>query len=301
MAANPLTPTRGELRVKNLGQDYGDGPLRRTVIDGCSLEMPAGRLTVIIGPSGCGKSTLIRLLAGFEAPARGQVLLDGRLVSTPDRRRLVVFQESALFAWMTTRDNVLYGPRAQGMAWPAACERGGRMIERVGLQAFRDKYPSQLSGGMQRRAELARALVNDPDVMILDEPFRGLDAMSRELMWGYYASLFEETRHTHVFVTSDIDEAVFLADRLVVMTHAPMRVREVLDVPLPRPRRIEDVFHDDRANAVKRRALALLHEEAMKSFAGGSKAAADFVDAFARRGAPDAAPSHPASPRETEA
>jgi len=244
---------------------------------------------VMIGPSGCGKSTLIRLLAGFEAPTRGGVTLDGKAVTGPDRSRLVLFQESALFPWMTTWDNILYGPGARGAPRAAARERAEMLLEKVGLRAFRDKYPAQLSGGMQRRAELARALINDPEVMILDEPFRGLDAMSRELMWAYYAALFEETRRTHFFVTTDIDEAIFLADRLVIMTHGPTRVREVLDVNLPRPRRIADVFHDDHANDVKMRALSLLHEEAMKSFAGGSKAAADLLDAFARR-RPGAAP-----------
>jgi NitT/TauT family transport system ATP-binding protein len=151
------------------------------------------------------------------------------------------------------------------------------------LTAFRDKYPLQLSGGMQRRAELARAMINNPKVMILDEPFRGLDAMTKELMWGYYATLYEESGRTNFFVTTDIDEAVFLGDRLVIMTNIPTRVRAVLDVDLPRPRRLEDIVEDDRANEVKMQALAVLHEEAMKSFAGGSRAAADFVEAYSKR------------------
>jgi NitT/TauT family transport system ATP-binding protein len=271
------------MRVEQVSHGYGEGPDAKAVIAGCDFEIPRGQLTVVIGPSGCGKSTLIRLLAGFERPSQGRITLDGRPVTGPDHRRLVLFQESALFPWMTTWDNILYGPGARGVAPAIARERAERLLDRVGLRAFRDAYPSQLSGGMQRRAELARALINDPAVMILDEPFRGLDAMSRELMWTYYASLFEDTRRTHVFVTTDIDEAVFLADRLVVMSHGPTRVREVIDVDLPRPRRVADLFHDDRANDLKMRALSLLHEEAMKSFAGGSRAAADLVDAYARR------------------
>jgi len=270
--------------VRDLGKAYGDGARRSVVIEGCSFDIPAGRLTVMIGPSGCGKSTLIRLLAGFEAPTRGVVALDGRPILGPDHRRLVVFQESALFPWMTAEANIRFGPRARGLARAETADRTRGLLERVGLSAFAGRYPAQLSGGMQRRAELARALVNDPQVLILDEPFRGLDAMSRELMREYYASLFEETRRTQFFVTSDLDEAVFLADRLLVMTNAPMRVREVIDVPLPRPRRTADVYADDRANAIRARVLALLHEEAMRSFAGGSRAAADLVDAATRRG-----------------
>lgn len=282
MVAPPLT-VAGAMQVQGVSKSYGAGPLAKPVIDDCSFDIPSGKLTVMIGPSGCGKSTLIRLLAGFEAPDRGRITLDGRPVSGPDRTRLVVFQESALFPWMTTRENVLYGPGARGLPRAESARRADELLEKVGLKAFASKFPAQLSGGMQRRAELARALINDPEVMILDEPFRGLDAMSRELMWSYYAQLFEESPRTHFFVTTDIDEALFLADRLVIMTHGPTRVREVIEVDLPRPRQLADLFHSDRANSVKMRALSLLHEEAMKSFAGGSKAAADLVEAFARR------------------
>jgi NitT/TauT family transport system ATP-binding protein len=136
---------------------------------------------------------------------------------------------------------------------------------------------------MQRRAELARAMINNPQVMILDEPFRGLDCMSKELMWEYYAGLYEESRRTNFFVTTDIDEAIFLADRLLVMTNLPTRVRAVVEVDLPRPRKIDDLFESDRANEIKMEVLTLLHEESMKSFAGGSKAASDFLDAYSKR------------------
>ncbi|HEX4510602.1 MAG TPA: ABC transporter ATP-binding protein [Burkholderiaceae bacterium] len=279
-------PSSGALVVRDLSLHYGEGEQRRTVIERCSFDVPAGQLTVIVGPSGCGKSSLIRLLAGFDAPSRGTITLDGRAVSGPDRRRLVVFQETALFPWMTASSNVLFGPDARGTRAQESHPRAAALLKKVGLQSFGDKYPGQLSGGMQRRAELARALINDPDLMILDEPFRGLDALSRELMQAYYATLFEDTRRTQLFVTSDIDEAVFLADRLLVMSNAPMQVREAIDVDLPRPRQPADVFASDRANDLKMHVLALLHEEAMKSFAGGSRAAADFVQAYARRRAP---------------
>jgi NitT/TauT family transport system ATP-binding protein len=156
-------------------------------------------------------------------------------------------------------------------------------LQKVGLSAFSKKYPSQLSGGMQRRAELARSMINQPNVMILDEPFRGLDAMTKRLMQEYFAKLYDEFRRTTFFVTTDIDEAIYLADRILIMTNIPTQVRAAIDVNLPRPRQVENITESDEANAIKMQALGLLHEEAMKSFARGSKAAADFVDAYAKR------------------
>jgi NitT/TauT family transport system ATP-binding protein len=285
--------TAGEIRVENVGKSYGSGPFTKAVVQGCSFTIERNKLTVMIGPSGCGKSTLIRLLAGFEKPSSGNITIDGRPITGPNKERLVVFQESALFPWMTTYDNIMYGPRARGEDTPQARKQAEFLLDKVGLKAFSRKYPPQLSGGMQRRAELARAMINNPDVMILDEPFRGLDAMSKELMWEYYAGLYEESRHTNFFITTDIDEAIFLADRLIVMTNIPTRVRETIEVDIPRPRRLANIFDNDHANQVKMRALSLLHEEAMKSFSGGSRAAADFVEAYSKRGA--GAPATPTS------
>ncbi len=275
--------TAGEIHVEGVSKAYGSGLFSKTVINDCSFAIPRNKLTVMIGPSGCGKSTLIRLLAGFEKPSSGSITIDGKPITGPGKDRLVVFQESALFPWMTTFDNIMYGPRARGEDNPQSRAQAEFLLEKVGLKAFRKKYPPQLSGGMQRRAELARAMINNPDVMILDEPFRGLDAMSKELMWEYYAGLFEESHRTNFFVTTDIDEAIFLADRLIVMTNTPTKVRAVIDVDIPRPRRLANNFDNDHANEVKMRALSLLHEEAMKSFSGGSRAAADFVEAYSRR------------------
>lgn len=273
----------GEMTVKNVTKAYGDGRVNKKVVEHCSFIIERHKLTVMVGPSGCGKSTLIRLLAGFERPTAGTVLMNSKAVTGPGRDRLVVFQETALFPWMTTHQNVMYGPKARGEESAHACELAERLLEKVGLTAFRKKYPTQLSGGMQRRAELARAMINNPSVMILDEPFRGLDAMSKELMWEYYARLFEESRRTDFFVTTDIDEAIFLGDRILVMSNIPTQVRAVLEVDIPRPRRIIDLFENERANQIKMEALSLLHEEAMKSFSGGSKAATDFVGAYSKR------------------
>lgn len=272
-----------EIVVNNVSKVYGGGPFAKEVIKDCSFTIESNKLTVMIGPSGCGKSTLIQLIAGFETPTSGEITMNGKPITGPGKDRLVLFQESALFPWMTTDDNIMYGPRARGETGKEVTELADFLLTKVGLEAFRDKYPAQLSGGMQRRAELARAMINKPEIMILDEPFRGLDNMSKELMWEYYANLYEEDRNTNFFITTDIDEAIFLADRLIIMTNLPTQARHVIEIDIPRPRKIEDIFANQRANDIKKEVMTLLHEEAMKSFSGGSKAAADFLEAYSKR------------------
>jgi NitT/TauT family transport system ATP-binding protein len=272
-----------EIVATNISKSYGAGPFSKKIVTDCSFTIESNKLTVMIGPSGCGKSTLIQLIAGFESPDSGTITMNGKPIDGPGKDRLVLFQESALFPWMTTWDNIMYGPRARGEDDAEAHELAEFLLKKVGLEAFRDKYPQQLSGGMQRRAELARAMINKPEVMILDEPFRGLDNMSKELMWEYYAGLYEEDKNTNFFVTTDIDEAIFLADRLLIMTNLPTSTRAVIEIDIPRPRRIDDIGNNARANEIKREVMTLLHEEAMKSFSGGSKAAADFLDAYSKR------------------
>src|SRR5487761_2742618 len=285
--SNASTPrpviSAGEIAGDAVSKSPGAAGFQKGVVRGCSFTIERGKLTVMIGPSGCGKSTLIRLLAGFEKPTSGSIKINGKPVTGPGKDRLVLFQESALFPWMTTYDNIMYGPRARGEDTKEARSHAEVLHDKVMLRAFRKKYPTQLSGGMQRRAELARAMINNPEVMILDEPFRGLDAMSKELMWEDYARLYEESGRTNFFITTDIDEAIFLADRLLIMTNVPTQVRAVVEIGIPRPRDLVSLVDDDRANEVKMEALSLLHEEAMKSFAGGSKAAADFIEAYSGR------------------
>jgi NitT/TauT family transport system ATP-binding protein len=280
---SPAMTSEGLIKVNTVSKSYGIEGFTKSVVRNCTFTIEPGKLTVMIGPSGCGKTTLIRLLAGFERPTSGSITIDGKSVAGPGVDRMVVFQETALFPWMTAYDNIMYGPRARGEDTAETRNFAELLLEKVGLGAFKKKYPSQLSGGMQRRAELARSMINKPKVMILDEPFRGLDAMTKRLMQEYYANLYEEFRRTTFFVTTDIDEAIYLADRILIMSNIPTEVRAVIDVELPRPRHVENITENDAANAIKMEALSLLHEEAMKSFARGSKAAADFVDAYAKR------------------
>jgi NitT/TauT family transport system ATP-binding protein len=271
------------LDAKFVSKGFGIGPTRKTVLEECSFELETGKLTVLIGPSGCGKSTLINVLAGYEAPESGTVTLLGKPVVGPASDRLVVFQETALFPWMTTFANVAYGPIVQRQRSRAAIRSEAMaLLETVGLRDFRDKYPIQLSGGMQRRAELARAMINNPVAMMLDEPFRGLDAMTRELMQEYFLRLYEDRRQTVLFVTSEIDEAIFLADTLLIMSNGPGRITKTMRIELPRPRKPE-VLTSALYLQYKEEAMEVLHAEAMKAFAGGSKAASDFVEAYAAR------------------
>lgn len=269
--------------LSHVSKGFGKEAAANPVLEDCSFELETGKLTVLIGPSGCGKSTLINVIAGYEHPDAGTVRIFDKPVSSPGSDRLVVFQETALFPWMTTLQNVAYGPLVQRTKPRAEVMReAARLVELVGLREFTDKYPNQLSGGMQRRAELARAMINEPALMMLDEPFRGLDAMTRELMQEYFVRLYEERRLTVLFVSSEIDEAIFLADTLLVMSHRPGRVIKSIPIELPRPR-LPAVLTSMEYLHYKSEALELLHAEAMKAFAAGSKAAADFVDAYAAR------------------
>ena len=261
---------------------YGEEWERQQVIHDFNLEILPGQLTAIVGPSGCGKSTIVNLMAGFETPDSGTITMNGEPITGPGVDRLVVFQETALLPWLTAFQNVVFGPKLRGDMDSATLKaEANRILETVGLTEFKDKYPLQLSGGMQRRAELARAMINQPLLMIMDEPFRGLDAMTRELMQEFYLRLFEESRRTNIFVTSEIEEAIFLADRVVVLSNRPATVREIIEIKLERPRSFE-MLSSSEAYDYKRQAMEILHEEALKSFkrTGGQS---DFIDAYAKR------------------
>ena len=253
----------GAIKLEAVEKWFGDVQ----VIKGIDLDILDGEFVIFVGPSGCGKSTLVNLLAGFEKPDAGQVVVDGQQVTGPAKDRMVVFQETALIPWQTTIENVTFGPKMRGEKSGASLTREAEdLLIKVGLGEFMHKYPIQLSGGMQRRAELARALINEPTVMIMDEPFRGLDAMSRSLMQEFFLTLFEENQKTNIFVTSEIDEAIFLADNLVILSNKPTTVQTVMKIDLPRPRNYK-MLTTAKAFKYRKQAMELLHGEAMKSFA----------------------------------
>ena len=266
ISAGKSTENSASLELKNVCRGFGDEWNREEVISNFSLSINPGELTVLVGPSGCGKSALVNMLAGFDKPDTGTILLNGDPIVGPGKDRMVVFQETALMPWLTAYQNVVFGPKIRNDVPAHELKiKADYLFEKVGLVEFKDKYPIQLSGGMQRRAELARAMINDPLVMIMDEPFRGLDAMSRELMQEFFVRLFEDNRRTNVFVTSEIDEAIFLADRLIVLSNRPTSVRKIIDINLPRPRELH-MLSSTEAFEYKREAMELLHEEALKNF-----------------------------------
>jgi NitT/TauT family transport system ATP-binding protein len=277
-----LAVPKAKVELRNVCKGYGDDWDRQEVVADVNLTISPGTLTAVVGPSGCGKSTLVNLVAGFERPDKGEILINDKRMEGPSHDRMVVFQESALMPWLTAYQNVVFGPKLRGAMKGAELEReANRLLETVGLAEFKDKYPLQLSGGMQRRAELARAMINQPLLMIMDEPFRGLDAMSRELMQEFFLRLFEQNRRTNLFVTSEIEEAIFLADHVVVMSSRPTTVRAVIAIDLPRPRDF-NMLSSPEVYEYKRQAMEILHEEALKSFKrSGSQA--DFVEAYSRR------------------
>ena len=201
-----------------------------------SLKIEDGMIFVVLGPSGCGKSTLLNVIAGFESPSSGTVVVGGAPITRPGPDRGVVFQEFALFPWRTVRGNVEVGPLVRGMSRARILERCQYYLNLVGLQEFEDRYPAELSGGMKQRVGLARALANEPSVLLMDEPFGALDAQTRQLMQQELLRIWEVTKTTIVFVTHDVTEAVLLADKIALMTARPGRVKETLDVKLERPR-----------------------------------------------------------------
>ena len=207
-----------------------------------SFTVRRREFVTVIGPSGCGKSTLIRIIAGLESPSRGEMLLDGRPVSGPGADRGMVFQGYTLFPWLSVLKNVMFGLESTGKGGPAAEREAAQWVEMVGLGGFEHHYPHQLSGGMKQRVAIARALANKPRVLLMDEPFGALDAQTRAEMQDYLLQIWRNVDVTILFITHDLDEAVFLADRVLVLGRNPGHVKAVVDVPVPRPRRAEQMF-----------------------------------------------------------
>jgi NitT/TauT family transport system ATP-binding protein len=216
------------------------------------LEIAAGEFLCLLGPSGCGKSTLLNILAGFEIPDSGEVLVSGERVTGPGPDRGVLFQTPRLFPWLTTWQNVLYGPRARGRLTPEVREEAAELLDGVGLGGARDAYPHELSGGMRHRAAFARVLINHPRLLLMDEPFGALDAITRSSLQRFLLELWQARHTTIVFVTHDVEEATLLGDRVAVLTGSPGRTRAVLDVGLPRPRTYDDTETLEFVTAKKR-------------------------------------------------
>ncbi len=224
------------LRVENLGKLFQSGRRAVEALRGISFQTHRREFLCVIGPSGCGKSTLIRILAGLETQTSGQVLLDGAPVAGPGRDRGMVFQGYTLFPWLTVKRNVMFGLRMNHAGHDEAERQALQWLALIGLERFADAYPHQLSGGMKQRVAIARALANQPRILLMDEPFGALDAQTRARMQAYLLEIWRKVDVTIVFITHDLDEAIFLADRILVLSAHPGQVQALLDVPLDRPR-----------------------------------------------------------------
>jgi len=255
----------GHVVIGHLQVAFGTGSERRLALADVSLDVPPGRFVCLLGPSGCGKSTVLNTIAGFVKPGAGSVTLDGDPVTGPGADRGMVFQQPALFPWKTTLQNVAFGPLMAGHGSAMAEATGRTLLSMVGLSRFAEHYPDQLSGGMQQRVGIARALANYPRVLLMDEPFGALDAQTRAMMQEVLLGIWSEFRTTVVFVTHDIDEAIFLGDHVAVMGAHPGRIIEELPVPLPRPRTPEMAF-DPEFIALKRHCLELIRGETLRGF-----------------------------------
>ncbi|MGE3772456.1 MAG: ABC transporter ATP-binding protein [Gammaproteobacteria bacterium] len=222
--------------VTNLRKRYAGDAGPREVLDGVELTVGDGELVAIVGPSGCGKSTLLNIVAGFEQPDAGEVLVDGLAHRQPDPKGILISQHGSVFPWLTVQQNLMFG--LNGMSSTDRIALADHYAAMVGLKGFEASYPYELSGGMLKRAELARALVVKPEILYMDEPFAALDALMNLRMRRELLRILDEERHTVVLVTHDVEEAIHLADRILVLSPRPTRVQAVFDVPFPHPRKL---------------------------------------------------------------
>ena len=249
------------LTVKNLRKSFGPPGHEHVVFDQLSFDIHRREFITIIGPSGCGKSTFIRIAAGLDESSGGEILLDGKPVSGPGPDRGMVFQGYTLFPWRTVKENVMFGLELQGKRSTLAESEARQWLEMVGLSRFEESYPHELSGGMKQRVAIARALANEPRILIMDEPFGALDALTRCKMQNYLLQIWKRVDVTILFITHDLDEAIYLSDRILVLGVNPGGAREFIENPVPRPRTVAQLLSPEFL-AVKARLDELIHAPA---------------------------------------
>ena len=271
------TVKEGALSIRNVGKIYDPEGVHVEAVTNCSMEIAAGEFVAIVGPSGCGKSTLLNIMAGFDNLTQGEILLDNVPLATIDQPpnpgpdRVVVFQNGALFPWKTVMENVTYGPVTQGgMTVIEAEQRAKEMLSRVGLTGIEGSYPGQLSSGMQRRVDITRALINNPKILLLDEPYRAMDTVTKGASHQYLLELYDLTHKTIFFITHDLDEALFLSDKVHIMTSRPGYIKKSMAVNLPRPRSLS-MLTSKKFMEMKAELVEAVHEEAIKAFKAGER------------------------------
>ncbi|MCB2188590.1 MAG: ABC transporter ATP-binding protein [Deltaproteobacteria bacterium] len=267
----------GKISIQNACKVYDPEGVNVCAVDNCSLEIAAGEFCMVVGPSGCGKTTLLNALAGFHGISSGEIHLDGQLLcaadylTPPGADRIVVFQNGALFPWYTVEQNVTFGPVVQGrLTPPQARKAAAELLGELGLRDIAQNYPGELSSGMKRRVEIARALLNDPKVLLLDEPFRAMDALTKGVVHEFLLQVYDKMPKTIFFITHDLEEAMFLGSKVVIMTTRPCQVKKVIEVDLPRPRGVA-ARSSPRYRELRNQVVEAVHEEARKAFEAGER------------------------------
>lgn len=272
------TSTKGAISIRNVTKIYDPEGVNVMAVDDCSLEIAPGEVCMIVGPSGCGKTTLLNAIAGFHSITYGEIYLDGELLCGPNKPlatqgadRMVVFQNGALFPWKSLVENVAYGPIVQGtLGKKEANDKAIEMLAEAGLSDVAGKFPGEVSSGMARRAEIVRALINDPKVLLLDEPYRAMDALTKSIMHESLLEVYDRTKVTIFFITHDLEEAIFLGDRVVVMTTRPAKTKKIVDIKLNRPRDYT-LLSSENFRLLVEEAKGAVHEEAIKAFEAGER------------------------------
>lgn len=275
---NGTAATKGAISIRNVTKIYDPEGVNVMAVDNCSMEIAGGEICMIVGPSGCGKSTLLNAIAGFHSITDGQIDIDGEMLCGPGRQkadqdaeRMVVFQHGALFPWKTLVENVAYGPMVQGALNKAqALDKAATMLAEAGLGDVINKYPGEVSSGMSRRAEIVRALINDPKVLLLDEPYRAMDALTKQIMHESLLETYDRTKVTIFFITHDLEEAIFLGDKVHVVTTRPCQLKKTVEVNIPRPRSYE-TQSSEAFRALLSEVNEAVHEEAVKAFQAGER------------------------------
>ena len=272
------SPRLGALSIKNATKVYDPEGVNVKAVDDCSMEIEGGEVCMIVGPSGCGKTTLLNAIAGFHSITEGSIHLDGELLCGPEKPiaaqgadRMVVFQHGALFPWKTLQENVAYGPTVQKtLGGNEAMSKAGDMLAEAGLGNFLKRYPGEVSSGMARRAEIVRALINNPKVLLLDEPYRAMDALTKQIMHESLLETYDRTGVTIFFITHDLEEAIFLGDKVHVVTTRPCQLKKTVEVNIPRPRSYETQSSEEFRKLLVEVNEAV-HEEAVKAFQAGER------------------------------
>ena len=268
----------GSISVSNVRKIYDPEGASVHALEDCSCEIPSGKFIAMVGPSGCGKSTLLNIIAGFDTPTDGDIRLDGQLLvnsstqTPPNSDRVVVFQNGALFPWKTVLENIAYGPIVQKTRSREQAEQEALELLRKagGLERIASAFPNQISSGMQRRVEILRALINQPKVLLLDEPFRAMDTVSKSKMHQHLLDIHYKFKPSILLITHDLVEAILLADVVLVMTTRPGTIKVNIDIDLPRPRS-RDMILSEEFTKLQKQAIAAVHEEARKAFERGEK------------------------------